>query len=54
MRTQIIIGILIALFVFSLSPDKFTNDSLLLAILLSAIVAVSYLIFLTRKDQEIR
>ena len=52
MKNAIFIGFLIALFVFNLSPKKFSGESLNLTILLSAICAIAYLISLLKKDQN--
>lgn len=45
-------GVLIALFVFYLSPDFFSSEALVLTILLALIAGVGYLISLLKQDQK--
>ena len=51
MKIAIIIGVIIALFVFCMSPDFFSGEALSLTILLAVIAGVGYLISLLKQDQ---
>ena len=53
MKLAILIGVLIAIFVFSLPPNKATVDGLTLTFLLSLVAGLGYIIYYLRKDQNI-
>lgn len=53
MKIAIVIGVIIALFVFSLSPNFFSGESINLTILLALVAGVGYLIWLLKQDQKL-